>query len=86
MNALRPIGLALLCCLGGCASTAPSTSRIAVPTATRCTLQSSAPPSSARSVCIGPGNSYSRADIAHTGRTTLAGALADLDPALTIQR
>lgn len=34
--------------------------------------------------CTGPGHSYSQTDIANTGETTAAGALALLDPTLTV--
>jgi hypothetical protein len=36
--------------------------------------------------CIGPGHTYSQSDIAHTGETTVAGALRYLDPTITISR
>jgi hypothetical protein len=34
--------------------------------------------------CIGTGRSYSQTDIEQTGKTTVAGALRNLDPSLTI--
>ncbi len=34
--------------------------------------------------CLGPGHSYSRSDIDRTGRTTIGGALQELDPSITI--
>jgi hypothetical protein len=35
---------------------------------------------------MGTGRSYSQADIANTGQTTAAGALALLDPSITVRR
>ena len=44
---------------------------------------SSIPPSPDRP-CVATGRSYSQTDIDQTGKTTVAGALRNLDPSLTI--
>ncbi|HEX4152187.1 MAG TPA: hypothetical protein VHY75_08270 [Steroidobacteraceae bacterium] len=88
MNARHWIALAAACCMAGCASTghAPATTRPeanASPQAGCVARTGDRLPDS--DACRGPGNTYSQTDIRHTGRTTVAGALGDLDPALTIQ-
>jgi hypothetical protein len=41
---------------------------------------------SAKGKCSGTGRSYTRDDIDRTGKTTLGGALAELDPSITVHR
>jgi hypothetical protein len=85
MAALCSIAAALA--LGGCASTsgtAPTKSVAAVQPA-GC-VSGTGSRIAAPSNCAEFGHTYTREDIEHTGRTTAAGALRDLDPTLTVSR
>jgi hypothetical protein len=69
----------------GCATTnSPITAGGAAAPATCLTSTGSRIPASADSYCTAPGRSYSQTDLEQTGQTTVAGALRNLDPALTI--
>jgi hypothetical protein len=76
------------CWLAGCASTGNVHNRndAAPVDAARagCVTQSGSAIPQTGTACIGPGRSYSRTDIDHTGETTLAGALRILDPTVNI--
>lgn len=84
MAALSSIAAALA--LGACASTsgnAPMKPVAASPPAGCVSGTGSlipAPPGS----CAGFGNSYTREDMEHTGKTTVGGALGLLDPTITV--
>jgi hypothetical protein len=80
-------GLALSIC--GCATpNSPNTPNTAgrpeIPSTCLTSAGSLIPAGSDKHHCTAWGRSYSRTDIDQTGKTTVAGALRDLDPSLTI--
>jgi hypothetical protein len=84
------IALAAAGWLAGCASTGnmPARNDAASVAATRpgCVSQTGSRIAQPETACMGTGRSYSQADIANTGQTTAAGALALLDPSITVRR
>ena len=84
MAALSSIAAALA--LGACASTSGNVpaKRVAASPPAGCVSDSGsripAPPGN----CAGFGNTYTKEDIQHTGKTTVGGALRELDPTVTI--
>ena len=85
MNATLWLALTVACCIGGCASTAsaPANHRAEAPAGCVTHTGNRIPDSSG---CTGIGSSYSQSDITNTGQTTVAGALGQLDPSVTIRR
>jgi len=80
------ITLAAAASIAGCSSTpAPRTAQDTVAaTPSYCVASGSA--ISRPGACNGPGHTYSSTELANTGRTTVAGALGDLDPTGNIHR
>jgi hypothetical protein len=69
----------------GCATNSPPPNTAARPLNSSClTSTGSNIPAGPGRNCIGTGRSYSQTDIEQTGKTTVAGALRNLDPSLTI--
>lgn len=82
------IAFVAACSLVGCASTgnyhASNQASDAAPAG--CVNQSGSLIPQARGACAGLGHTYSRADIDHTGATTVGEALRLLDPTITVSR
>jgi hypothetical protein len=69
----------------GCATTnSPNTAGGPLGPSTCLTSTGSRIPAGPDTNCVATGRSYSQTDIDQTGKTTVAGALRNLDPALTI--
>lgn len=85
---LRGISLMTACWIAGCASSgrAPTVSPVSLATGTPGCVASTGSRIADPQGCAGEGRSYSQEDIARTGQTTAGGALALLDPALTVHR
>jgi len=81
------IALVAACSLAGCASTgnvrAPNDAPVA---RADCVNQTASRIPQSGAACLGPGHTYSRADIDHTGATTVGEALRLLDPTITVSR
>jgi hypothetical protein len=78
---------ALLTALSICAcatTNAPTTAGGAAGPSTCLTSTGSRIPAGPDSNCTATGRSYSQTDLNQTGKTTAAGALANVDPSLTI--
>jgi len=86
------IALGAACWMVGCASTGNAPSRAApqvaaapvAATPVGCVSQTGSLIPQPAGTCAAFGHTYSHSDIETTGRTTVAGALRDLDPTLTI--
>ena len=69
----------------GCAATnSPKTAGSPAGPSTCLTSTGSRIPAGSDTNCIASGRSYSQTDLNQTGKTTVAGALGNLDPSLTI--
>jgi hypothetical protein len=82
------IAFVAACWLVGCASTGNVRVPNDAPDAARagCVNQSGSLIPQTRGACAGLGHTYSRADIDHTGATTVGEALRLLDPTITVSR
>jgi hypothetical protein len=81
------IALGAACWIVGCASTGNAPSRTAPQVAAvpaGCVSQTGSWIPQPAGTCAAFGHTYSHSDIETTGRTTIGGALRDLDPTLTI--
>jgi hypothetical protein len=67
----------------GCASNNPNTAGGAVAPST-CLTSTGSRIAAGPGTCSATGRSYSQTDLQQTGKTTVAGALGNLDPSLTI--
>jgi hypothetical protein len=76
--------LAALTICGCAATTGPSTAGGPAGPSSCLTSTGSRIPAGPDNPCIATGRSYSQTDINQTGKTTVAGALSNLDPSLTI--
>jgi hypothetical protein len=74
----------------GCASTAQAPPRKegapVAATPAGCVNQTGSLIPQPAGTCTSFGNSYSRTDITNTGRTTVAGALGQLDPSVNVRQ
>jgi hypothetical protein len=86
----RWIALGAACWMAGCASTGDTPVSNEGPPApiarAGCVHQTGSRISQASPACSGPGRTYSQTDIANTGESTAADALALLDPSITVHR
>ena len=84
------IALGAACWMVGCASTGNAPSRSTSPpvaaTPAGCVNQTGSLIPQPAGACTAFGHSYSQDDMRTTGRTTVAGALQQLDPTINIQR
>jgi hypothetical protein len=79
------IALGAACWLAGCAS-APRPAAEVAATPAGCVNQSGSLIRAPKGECTAFGHSYSSADIARTGETTVGGVLENLDPTISIHR
>jgi hypothetical protein len=86
MNALRStlVSAAAMLMLGGCA--ASNHAQTAANSAASPCLKDTGSRLPATADTCGPGRTYTKSDIDHTGATTAGDALRLLDPALTVTR
>jgi hypothetical protein len=68
----------------GCATTSPPRTANNTAAPSCLTDTGSRIPPSPDTACLATGRSYSQTDLDRTGKSTVAGALRDLDPSLTI--
>jgi hypothetical protein len=82
------IAFAAACSLAGCASTGNVRAPNDALDAARpyCVNQTASLIPRTGAACLGPGHTYTRADIDNTGETTVGGVLRMLDPSITVTR